>query len=106
MDSAGVGELVAGLKTAQHLGAHLKILNASERVQLTLYIARLLPVFEIYEDEHGARCSSFAAAAERLLRRGYSSSGGDAATLIGSFEMTRSSIEHSGQLMVSPTSSS
>lgn len=51
MDSAGVGELVAGLKTSKRFGAALRLLNATERVQSTLYIARLLPVFEIYEDE-------------------------------------------------------
>jgi anti-anti-sigma factor len=51
MDSAGVGELVAGLKTAKRFGAALRLLNATQRVQSTLYIARLLPVFEIYEDE-------------------------------------------------------
>jgi anti-sigma B factor antagonist len=54
MDSAGLGELVAGLKTARNLGATLKILNASARVQQSLYISRLLPVFEIHEDEAGA----------------------------------------------------
>jgi anti-anti-sigma factor len=54
MDSAGLGELVAGLKTARNLGATLKILNASARVQQSLYISRLLPVFEIHEDEQGA----------------------------------------------------
>ena len=54
MDSAGLGELVAGLKTARNLGATLKILNASARVQQSLYISRLLPVFEIHEDEPGA----------------------------------------------------
>jgi anti-anti-sigma factor len=51
MDSAGVGELVAGLRTAKRLGARLKLLNASERVHSTLYIAKLLPVFELYSDE-------------------------------------------------------
>jgi anti-sigma B factor antagonist len=51
MDSAGVGELVAGLRTAQRLGASLKLLNASERVESTLYVARLLPIFELYRDE-------------------------------------------------------
>lgn len=51
MDSAGVGELVAGLRTAQRLGAALKLLNASERVESTLYVARLLPIFELYRDE-------------------------------------------------------
>ena len=54
MDSAGLGELVAGLKTARNLGAELKILKAGERVRSTLALARLLPVFEIFEDEQEA----------------------------------------------------
>ena len=54
MDSAGVGELVAGLRTARTLGASLKLLNANERVHSTLYIARLLPIFEIYREEKEA----------------------------------------------------
>jgi len=54
MDSAGLGELVAGLKTARNLGCSLKILNASARVQQSLYISRLLPIFEIHEDEADA----------------------------------------------------
>ena len=52
--SAGLGELVAGLKTARNLGATLKILNQSARVQQSLYITRLLPVFDIHEDEKAA----------------------------------------------------
>ena len=51
VDSAGVGELVAGLRTAKRFGAALKLLNATERVQGTLYMARLLPIFELYGDE-------------------------------------------------------
>jgi anti-sigma B factor antagonist len=51
IDSAGVGELVAGLRTAERLGASLRLLNTSERVQSTLYLARLLPIFEVYQDE-------------------------------------------------------
>jgi anti-anti-sigma factor len=54
MDSAGVGELVAGLKKSKRQGAELKLLNAGEKVQSTLYIARLLPVFELYQDEREA----------------------------------------------------
>ncbi len=54
MDSAGVGELVAGLRTAKRFGAGLKLLNANDRVQSTLYVARLLPIFEIYRDEDEA----------------------------------------------------
>jgi anti-sigma B factor antagonist len=54
MDSAGVGELVAGLRTAKRFGAEVKLLNATERVQSTLYVARLLPVFELYANERDA----------------------------------------------------
>jgi anti-sigma B factor antagonist len=54
MDSAGVGELVAGLRNAKKRGVALKLLNASERVHSTLYIAKLLPIFEIYQDEQEA----------------------------------------------------
>jgi anti-sigma B factor antagonist len=54
IDSAGVGELVAGLKRVRRAGAELKLLNAGEKVQSTLYIARLLPIFELYQDEREA----------------------------------------------------
>jgi anti-sigma B factor antagonist len=51
LDSAGLGELVAGLKTAKRFGAELKLLNVGARVQSSLYMSRLLPVFEIYASE-------------------------------------------------------
>jgi len=51
IDSAGVGELVAGLRKAHRIGASVKLLNAGSRVQSTLYIAKLLPIFELYSDE-------------------------------------------------------
>ena len=51
LDSAGLGELVAGLKTAKRFGAEMKLLNVGERVHSTLYMSRLLPVFEIYANE-------------------------------------------------------
>jgi anti-sigma B factor antagonist len=54
MDSAGVGELVAGLRTARNVGASLRLLNANERVHSTLYISRLLPIFELYREEKEA----------------------------------------------------
>ena len=60
IDSAGVGELVAGLRTAQRFGATLKVVNTSERVQSALYMAKLLPIFEMYQDEAEA-LSSFGA---------------------------------------------
>jgi len=54
MDSAGLGELVAGLRTAKRFGASLKVVNTNERVHSTLYIAKLLPIFEIYREEREA----------------------------------------------------
>jgi anti-sigma B factor antagonist len=54
LDSAGVGELVAGLKTSRRFQAELKLLNVGERVYSTLDMARLLPTFEIYNDESEA----------------------------------------------------
>jgi anti-sigma B factor antagonist len=51
MDSAGLGELVAGLRTAERFGAHLKLLNTNERIHSTLFMSRLLPIFEIYQEE-------------------------------------------------------
>jgi anti-sigma B factor antagonist len=59
LDSAGVGELVAGLKTARRFGAQLKLVNVGERVYSTLDMARLLPTFETFKDEDEA-VSSFA----------------------------------------------
>ncbi len=54
MDSAGVGELVSGLRTAQRVGADLRVLNTNERVHSTLSVARLLPIFRIYASEDEA----------------------------------------------------
>jgi anti-anti-sigma factor len=54
IDSAGVGELVAGLRTAQRFGAALKVLNTNERVHSTLFLAKLLPIFETYREERDA----------------------------------------------------
>ena len=54
LDSAGVGELVAGLKTARRFGAQLKLVNLGERVYSTLDMARLLPTFETFKDEDEA----------------------------------------------------
>ncbi len=54
VDSAGLGELVAGLKTIKRFGGGLKLLSVGEKVQSTLYMSRLLPMFEIYADEQEA----------------------------------------------------
>lgn len=61
MDSAGVGELVASYRMVERFGGKLKILNAPSKVKKSLSLAKLLPIFEIYEDEKTA-IASFSAA--------------------------------------------
>ena len=54
MDSAGLGELVAGYRLMDRIGGKLKIVNAPPKVYNSLTIAKLLPIFEVYEDEDEA----------------------------------------------------
>ena len=57
MDSAGMGELVAGHRTVGRHGGNLKILNPNKRVHNSLTMARILPIFEVFEDERTALAS-------------------------------------------------
>jgi len=57
MDSAGMGELVAGHRTVERFGGALKILNPGKRVHSSLTMAKLLPIFEIFDDESAALSS-------------------------------------------------
>jgi anti-sigma B factor antagonist len=57
MDSAGLGELVASLRLVERFGGKLKITNAPQRVASSLSLSRLLPVFEIFDDEKKAVAS-------------------------------------------------
>lgn len=45
---------MSGLRTARRFGAELKLLKVTGRVYSTLDMARLLPTFEIYDDEAAA----------------------------------------------------
>ena len=54
IDSSGVSELVQSFKAMRNLGGSLKIENLSNKVYSTLQIAKLLPIFEIYDDEQAA----------------------------------------------------
>jgi anti-sigma B factor antagonist len=51
MDSAGMGELVAGHRTVERFGGKLKILNPSKRVHNSLTMSKILPIFEVFDDE-------------------------------------------------------
>ena len=54
IDSSGVGELVQSLKVSKKFGADLKLLNLHDRVQKSLHLAKLLPVFHVHDEEKEA----------------------------------------------------
>ena len=54
MDSGGVGELVASWKVAHEHGASIKLLRPGDRVKHTLHLSQILPLVEVFEDEHEA----------------------------------------------------
>ncbi|HVS04082.1 MAG TPA: STAS domain-containing protein [Thermoanaerobaculia bacterium] len=57
IDSSGIGELVAGKKVAEQLGAQLKLMRLGNRVRQTLKLSLILPLFDSYEDEQTALAS-------------------------------------------------
>ena len=57
MDSSGIGELVATYRTIDRLGGSLKILKPGKRIQDTLNLTKLLPIFEVFDDRGGAVAS-------------------------------------------------
>lgn len=57
MDSAGMGELVAAHRMVERFGGKLKVLNPSKRVHNSLSMTKLLPIFEVFEDEPNAIAS-------------------------------------------------
>lgn len=65
MDSAGIGELVASYRTVQRFGGALKILKPSKKIQDSLSLTRLLPIFEVFDDEATALASFSPAKSER-----------------------------------------
>ena len=52
LDSSGLGELVGAFRTTQGMGGKMKVLSPRGRVYNTLSLARLLPLFEVFESEH------------------------------------------------------
>lgn len=51
IDSTGAGELIESLKIAEKFGSKIKLLRPQERVQKSLQLSQLLPLFEVFEDE-------------------------------------------------------
>jgi anti-sigma B factor antagonist len=48
IDSSGIGELVAGKRVADELGARIKLVRLENRVEKTLRLSLILPLFETY----------------------------------------------------------
>lgn len=59
IDSSGVGELVAGKKVAEGIGARLKLVEVGEKVEGVLKLSLILPLFEVHRDE-GEAVAAFA----------------------------------------------
>ncbi len=53
-DSCGIGELVSSLTHFQNQGGQLVLLNLNRYTEHLLMITKLLPVFEIYNEEGSA----------------------------------------------------
>ncbi|HEY6767974.1 MAG TPA: STAS domain-containing protein [Candidatus Sulfotelmatobacter sp.] len=54
IDSAGVGELVAGFTAVRNSGGELKLLNLTKKVNDVLNVTKLYTVFDIKDDEFKA----------------------------------------------------
>ena len=54
IDSAGIGELVAGIKLASRFGSSVKLLRIGDRVKHVLSVSRILPLLDVYENEQAA----------------------------------------------------
>jgi anti-sigma B factor antagonist len=57
MDSSGLGALVAASVTAKSNGGQIKLVNLTKRLQDLLSIAKLLTVFESFDNEAEALAS-------------------------------------------------
>jgi anti-sigma B factor antagonist len=57
IDSTALGELVRTLITAWQMGGDLKLLHVGSRVRDLLAVAKLRPVFDVFDDEAAAVAS-------------------------------------------------
>ena len=57
IDSAGLGELIASHATLDKKGGALKLMHMTESVHELMTIAKLLTVFDVYDDEPEALAS-------------------------------------------------
>jgi len=68
IDSGGLGELVSSHVTLDENGGALKLMHMTESVQQIMTVTKLLPVFDVYEDERDA-LASFVGETLKLVER-------------------------------------
>ena len=68
IDSGGLGELVSSHVTLDEKGGGLKLMHMTESVHELLTVTKLLPVFDVYDDEPEA-LASFVGETLRLVER-------------------------------------
>ena len=57
IDSAGIGELMAGVKLGSRFGCEVRLLNVKGQVLRILELSMLLPLLNIHDDEQEAVAS-------------------------------------------------
>ncbi|MFZ0630173.1 MAG: STAS domain-containing protein [Acidobacteriaceae bacterium] len=57
LDSSGIGLLVKGLQWCKEAGGSVKLVNPARVVVQTLSMCRLLPLFDVYDNEADAIAS-------------------------------------------------
>jgi anti-sigma B factor antagonist len=68
IDSGALGELVSSHVTLDEKGGALKLMHMTESVQQLMTVAKLLTVFDVYDDEREA-LASFVGETLRLVER-------------------------------------
>jgi anti-sigma B factor antagonist len=57
IDSAGLGEMIAGYSAVTASGREMKLLRPAERVDSLLHVTKLYSTFEVFEEEATALAS-------------------------------------------------
>jgi anti-sigma B factor antagonist len=68
IDSSGLGELVASHVTLDKKGGSLKLMHMTESVHQLMTMTKILPIFEVYNDEPEA-LASFVGETLRIVER-------------------------------------
>jgi anti-sigma B factor antagonist len=54
IDSSGIGEMIGGYVHVKNLGGNMPLLNLDEKFHNLLVIAKLLVIFDVFDDEQKA----------------------------------------------------